>query len=207
MGLIKGSLALTRYRVVEEPPEALTNEYVGERLIKNSFVDIEHAPQEASLGWVEFMDHLSTNFDPAAFSFGGFLAMTLRLDARKVPAKTVMRYYAVREAEYVGKVGRKPNSVARRELKESVKAELLGRALLNTELMEVVWRYKENEIWLGAVGEKRRELFEELWGRTFGLSLQMLVPPTVALEILPKNMHKEFLDSKPINIWQPGALK
>lgn len=204
MGLIKGSLSLTRYRVKEEPPETLTDEYVSERLNKNAFVDIEDAPEEKSLGWVEFLNPLDSNFNPATYRFGGILAFTLRLDSRKVPGKTVSRYYNIREAQYVEKIGRAPNSVAKRELKEAIKSELLRRALLNTELMEAAWLYQENEVWLAAVGEKRRETFEELWGRTFGLSLQMLVPATVGLELLSGNLRKSLLDSKASAIWLGG---
>jgi len=201
MGLLKGSLSLTRYRVKEEPPELLTDEYLDERLAKNAFVDIEDTPEERSLGWVEFLNHLDINFNPATYRFGGVLAFTLRQDTRKVPGKTLARYYNIREARYVEQVGRKPNSVAKKELKEAVKSELLRRALLNTELMEVAWLYQENEIWLAATGEKRREAFEELWGRTFGLALQMLVPATLGLELITGELRKALLDAKASPIW------
>ncbi len=197
MGLIKGTLTLTRYRVKEEPPELLTDEYLTERLLKNAFVDIEDAPEEQSLGWVEFFNPLESGFNPANYRFGGFLAFTLRLDTRKLPARTVARYYAIREVRYQEKTGRRPNSLAKKELKEAVKSELMRRALLNTELMEVAWLYQENEIWLAAVGEKRRETFEELWRRTFGLALEMLVPATLGLEMLTGDLRRALLDSKP----------
>ncbi len=201
MGLIKGTLSLTRYRVKEEPPETLTDEYIGERLAKNAFIDIEHAPEERSLGWVEFLNQLGIEFNPATYRFGGVLVFTLRLDTRKLSAKTIARYYIIREADYEAKTGRRPNSLAKKELKEAVKSELLRRAFLNTELMEVAWLYQENEVWLAATGEKRRETFEELWGRTFGLSLQMLVPVTLGLEILPGGLKKALLDSKASPVW------
>ncbi len=201
MGLIKGSLSMTRYRVLEEPPETLSDDYITERLTKNAFVDIEHAPEERSLGWVEFLNHLDVNFNPATYRFGGMLVFTLRLDTRKVPGKTISRYYAIREAQVVEQTGRRPNSRSKRQLKEVVQSELLQRALLNTELMEVAWLYRENELWLTATGEKRRETFEELWARTFGLSLQMLVPVTLGLELLNNDLKKALLDSKASPIW------
>ncbi len=201
MGLIKGSLSLTRYRVLEEPPEEISDDYITERLNKNAFIDIEHAPEERSLGWVEFFNHLDSHFNPATYRFGGMLAMTLRLDTRKLPGKTVSRYYAIREARYIEKTGRKPNSLAKKELKDAVKSELLRRALVNTELMEVAWLHQENEIWLAAAGEKRRETFEELWSRTFGLSLQMLVPVTLGLEIVGEEMRRALMNSTASPIW------
>ena len=202
MGLIKGALSLTRYRVREEPPETLTDEYLSGRLAKNAFLDIEQAPEERSLGWVEFFNHLGTNFNPAVYRFGGLLAFTLRLDTRRVPAPILSRYCALREAHYRAQTGRRPNSLARREMKEAVRSELLRRALLNTEIMEVAWLYRENEVWLAAAGEKRREVFEELWGRTFGLSLQLeALPLTLGLTALDGRLRQALLESRPAAVW------
>ncbi|MDR3038251.1 MAG: recombination-associated protein RdgC [Candidatus Adiutrix sp.] len=202
MGLIKGALSLTRYRVREEPPETLTDDYLSGRLAKNAFIDIEPTPEERSLGWVEFFNHLGVDFNPAVYRFGGLLAFTLRLDTRRLPAPTLGRYCAIREAQYVAQTGRRPNSLARKSLKEAVRSELLLRALVNTELMEVAWLYRENEVWLAAAGEKRREVFEELWGRTFGLALQMeALPVTFGLETLTGQLREALLKSRPAPIW------
>jgi DNA recombination-dependent growth factor C len=202
MGLIKGSLSLTRYRVREEPPETLTDEYVSGRLAKNAFLDIENGPEERSLGWVEFFNHLGTDFNPATYRIGGLLAFTLRLDSRRLPPPVLRRYCAIREALYTAQTGHPPNSLVRREMKEAVKAELLTRALVNTELMEVVWLYGENAVWLAAAGEKRRELFEELWKRTFGLALQMeALPVTFGLENLTGRLRAALLEVRPEPIW------
>jgi DNA recombination-dependent growth factor C len=201
MGLIKGSLALTRYRVREEPPETLTDEYLSGRLAGNAFVDIEHAPEERSLGLVEFFNHLDSNFNPATYRFGGLLAFTLRLDSRRLPGAILNRYCAIREAQHLAKTGQRPNSVVRKGLKEAVRSDLLRRALLDTELMEVLWLIRENEIWLAAAGEKRRLSFEDLWGRTFGLALEMLVPVTLGLETVPEELRQALLNLKASPIW------
>jgi len=202
MGLIKGALSLTRYRVREEPPETLTDEYVSGRLAKNAFRDIENGPEERSLGWVEFFNHLKTDFNPATYRIGGLLAFTLRLDSRRLPPPVLRRYCAIREALYKDQTGHPPDSLTRRAMKEAVKAELLTRALVNTELMEVVWLYGENAVWLAAAGEKRRELFEELWKRTFGLALQMeALPVTFGLENLTGRLREALLESRPEPIW------
>jgi len=202
MGLIKGALSLTRYRVREEPPEMLTDEYVSGRLAKNAFLDIEDGPEERSLGWVEFFNHLGTDFNPATYRFGGLLAFTLRLDTRRLPPQVLRRYCAIREARYTAQTGRRPNSLVRREMREAVKTELMIRALVNTELMETAWLYGENEVWLAAAGERRRELFEELWNRTFGLALQMeALPVTFGLENLTGRLRRALLEARPEPIW------
>ena len=202
MGLIKGTLSLTRYRVREEPAEPFDDDYLGRRLAQNAFLDIEDQPEERSLGWVEFFNHLGTDFNPAVYRFGGLLAFTLRLDTRRLPASALRRYAAIREARYQAQTGRRPTSLQRREIKETVRSELLSRALVQTELMETVWLPQEREVWLAAVGEKRRELFEELWGRTFGLSLRMeALPVTFGLEALTGRLRQALLAARPSPIW------
>jgi DNA recombination-dependent growth factor C len=175
---------------------------VSGRLARNAFLDIEDGPEERGLGWVEFFNHLGPDFNPAAYRFGGLLAFTLRLDARRLPPPILRRYCAIREARYIAQTGRRPNSLVRRELREAVRSELLLRALVNTELMETAWLHQENEIWLAAAGEKRRELFEELWGRTFGLALRMeALPLTFGLENLAGRLKKALLAVRPEPIW------
>ena len=202
MGLIKGALTLTRYRVLEDPPETLTDEYLSGRLARNAFLDIENGPEERSLGWVEFCNHLETGFNPAAYRFGGLIAFTLRLDTRRLPPPILRRYCALREAAYIAQTGRRPNSLVRREMKEAVRAELMLRTLVNTELMETAWLCQENAVWLAAAGEKRRELFEELWGRTFGLPLRMeALPVTFGLDNLTGRLREALLSVRPEPIW------
>jgi DNA recombination-dependent growth factor C len=201
MGLIKGTPSVTRYRLLEAPEE-VTDEYIQQRLKRNSFVDIEATSEEDSLGWVEILDHLSTEFNPASFKFGGFVAFSARLDTRRLAARTLNRYYHYKEVEFLAQTGRKPNSVKKREIKENLRQDLLRRTLLNTDLLEVLWFQKEQEIWVGGAGEKKRLLFEELWERTFGLSVRLLVPITLGLEMIPKELGASLLKSKACSLWE-----
>ena len=71
-------------------------------------------------------------------------------------------------------------------MKDALRLDLLKRSLLDTQLFEVIWLLENNEVWLGATGERNRSIFEESWLRTFGLGLRLLVPVTVGLEVLEK---------------------
>jgi DNA recombination-dependent growth factor C len=197
MGLMKGAPTVTRYRIADEVPAEYTEAFVGERLKKYAFKDIENSPEETSSGWVELLDTLSWDFGEGSYRIGPNYAFTLRQDQRKLPGKILNRYYVAREAEVTEKTGRKPNSVKRKELKEALRLELLRRCLLTTDLYEVVWLTGRQEIWLAGAGEKLRALFEEEWGRTFGLSLRMLVPVTIGLEILEEDERLALLNLKP----------
>ncbi|MDR1309116.1 MAG: recombination-associated protein RdgC [Deltaproteobacteria bacterium] len=186
MGFIKGMASMSRYRLIEEPEGGLTDEFVQRRLEENAFVDIEETSEESSLGWVQIFDQLSSAFPQEDWRFGEVLAFSLRLDERKLPARTLSRYCAIGEARFAAQTGHKPNSVKKKEIKDALRQDLMRRSLLDTKLLEVVWLAETNEVWLGATGEKDRALFEEAWARTFGLGLRLLVPVTIGQEILKK---------------------
>lgn len=196
MGFLKGGVSLTRYRVMDEPPE-MTDEYLSERLKRSAFGDIEATAEEAGLGWVELLDPWSIAFDPASCRFGGFVAFSLRLDSRRLGAKTINRYLALEEARYIESVGRPPSTLTRRELKNKVRSDLLRRTPVDTDLFEVIWFPGQHELWLGAVGEKKRDLFEELWRNSFGLSLKFLVPVSLAPELTDEKKWPLIASLKP----------
>ncbi|MDR1606829.1 MAG: recombination-associated protein RdgC, partial [Deltaproteobacteria bacterium] len=198
--LLKGTPTLSRYRLLDAPQE-LTDEYIQDRLKHHSFVDIEATAEEASLGWVEILNTQASDFEPASFRFGSFIAFVARLDHRRLAAKTLNRYYQIREAEFVAQAGRKPNAQKKKELKEALRQELLRRSLLDTELLEVLWFPQEMEIWLGGAGEKKRALFEDLWERTFGLGARLLVPITLGLETLTKAEAEALLQIESSSLW------
>jgi DNA recombination-dependent growth factor C len=201
MGFLKGGAVLSRYRLLEEPQEGLTEDFIGQRLKKNAFVDIEDSAQESSVGWVEILDHLSYTFEPHCFNFGSVFGFTLRVDERRLASKTLNRYYQIIEAKFLAQTGRKPNTLKKREMKETLKQDLLRRCLLNTTLFEVLWLRDSLEIWLGAAGDKSRSVFEDFWFKTFGLELRLLVPVTIGLEIMPEKLQKPLLNSQPVPMY------
>jgi DNA recombination-dependent growth factor C len=193
MSLIKGSVTLTRYLVVDDVPE-LDAEFVADRLKHHAFQDIENGAEEESMGWVEILRTSSADFDPITLKFGDVLALAMRLDTRKVPAKTVNRYFALALAEAEAEPDQKLGPDKKRELKARVRLDLLSRTPVATDVFEVCWLQKSREVWLAAAGTKIRERFEELWRRTFGLGLIMKIPFVLAQNLAPAGTSAEALD-------------
>ncbi|MDR0356624.1 MAG: recombination-associated protein RdgC [Deltaproteobacteria bacterium] len=193
MGFVKGSATMTRYKITEEPSEGLTDEFIAERLLQNAFVDIENSSEESSLGWVEFFDHLSTGFPAESWRFGQIIGFNLRLDERKLSNRILNRYYAIAEANLTKETGKKPNTTKRRQLKEALRADLLRRSLLDTKLIGLLWLPENQELWIDSAGDKNRALFEELWSRTFGLNIKLLVPVSMGLSILAESQKEQLL--------------
>jgi DNA recombination-dependent growth factor C len=200
MGLIQGPVNLTRYRVLDSPPE-LTDEFLTERLKRNLFLDIENTPDEESMGWVEILDHLAVDFNPTSFHFGPVIAMGLRIDTRRLSAKTVKRYLTMAVAQYESRNEKPMSSDQRRELKSKIRNDLLIRTPVNTDVYEVCWFPKQEELWLTATGVKIRERLEEMWHHTFGLGLIMKIPFVLARDLCPANIPDEAID-----LARPSAL-
>jgi DNA recombination-dependent growth factor C len=197
LGLLKGNPTISRYRVLDAIPADFTKEFIGERLRKFAFEEIDTTADESSTGWVELFDWLSSNFGEESFSFASNYAFTMRIDTRKLSTKILNRYYDIREVLFVEKNGRKPNSRKKKDMKDNLKLELFKRTLLTTDLYEVVWFLNNSEVWLFASGEKLRASFEELFGETFGLNMRLMVPITLGLELVGDDKRMALLDVMP----------
>ncbi|MDR2406436.1 MAG: recombination-associated protein RdgC [Deltaproteobacteria bacterium] len=197
MGLLKGNPSITRYRILDALPSDYTPDFIGERLRKHSFVEIDSSADESSVGWVELFNEFSTRFPLEYYSFASNYSFTMRVDSRKLSTKILSRYYNIRESLFMEKNGRKPNSRKKKEMKETLKVELLRRTLLTTDLYEVVWFVKNSEVWLFATGEKLRSSFEDLFGASFNLNMRLLVPISLGLELSGDDERAELMRLAP----------
>jgi len=193
VSLLKGTVSLTRYGLPEPSPEP-TEEFIAGRLKHNAFVSIDDTPEPESMGWVEPLNPLAVDFGPGTFHFGEVIILGLRVDVRQVPAKLVNRYFNLAAAQ-AEKISQRPLSADQRHsLKAKVRADLLARIPVSTEVSEVCWLVKADEVWLLGQGTKLRERFEDLWRRTFGLGLVLKIPYLLARELLPAGVGLAQLD-------------
>lgn len=193
MSLLKGTVSLTRYSLQEPPPEP-TEEFIAGHLKHNAFVSIDDTPEPESMGWVEPLNPLAADFGPGTFYFGEMIILGLRVDVRQVPAKLVNRYFNL-AAVQAEKMSQRPLSAAQRNsLKAKVRADLVARIPVSTDVSEVCWFVKTGEVWLLGQGTKLRERFEDLWRRTFGLGLILKIPYILARELLPTGVGLAQLD-------------
>ncbi len=187
MSLLEGTVSLTRYHVTNKIP-GLTDEFLTESIKRNTFIDIDHTADQESIGWVEVLNPLATDFDPASYRFGEIVALGMRIDRRKVAPKIVKRYLTLAEAELQQIPGRQLGPEERKALRDRVHLELMQRTPVSTKVIEVCWFMERDEVWLTSSGAKDREQFEELWRRTFETGLMMKVPFILAGQLLPADI-------------------
>ena len=188
MSLIKGSINLTRYKVIDkiDTPD-IDIDFVQKQLQALRFQSIDETLDTESVGWVQVLDDLSTAFPPTGFDFGVCYAMGMRVDMRKVSAKMFKRYVAIAIAKEEERAGRPLSADERGSRKNFVYAGLMNKAPVNTDVFGVCWFHKRGEVWLAGTGTKTRERFEALWGKTFGTGLLLKIPYTNARDIIIKD--------------------
>ena len=114
----------------------------------------------------------------------GFV-LRMRIERRSVPAQLLQLIYRDRFFAVQAKTGKTPGPKERRELKDQVREELMGRALPAISYVDAYWRDKEGELQVFSTGKKARQLFETLFTKTFsdhlGQTLIRIAPPLLGL--------------------------
>ena len=196
MGLIFGSGSFTRFMVDGDLPKNYLQEFPP-RILRCAFRDIDEASdQERSSGWVNIMDMFDSRFATMDYLKEPCIAMSWRVDVRKVPARALLRY--CREAEEKIKAAEeleyllKPRRV---EIKEAVRIKLLKRAIPRSQAFDMIWNLSTRVLIFGSNNNKLCDEFTEFFLTCFGLHLRPVFPYTVASQVLEKQgQNPDLLD-------------
>ena len=209
MGFIASSCSFTRFRVIDPVPDGLWAEIP--QLLKNgAFLDIDDTTEGQSDGWVSFDDYLDTTWQAGPPQKGAYIAFSLRVDTRRIPAGVLRKHLDLalkREKAENEKNGKKFISRERRkELKELVQLSLRRRFLPVPGEFNVIWNTANNEIWFASTQAKMLELFAQRFLATFKLHIEQLTPPDLALSILEKDAEEAVHDADQADDTMDGVL-
>lgn len=204
MGLMAGGASFSRFRVEGQLPPNYREELAG-RIRGRGFRELEeHSDQERSVGWVNIMDPMDVEFRGEEFLKGGYVALALRVDVRRVPSKVLRQHTMAAERELIKKEGLTflPRE-RRREIREQVRWRLLKRVLPISSIYEVAWNLKEGFLLLGSVQPAVCDLFQEHFHKTFDMKVIPLYPKELALS----HCRKLGWDAQRLLGLHPWALK
>ncbi|HKI48193.1 MAG TPA: recombination-associated protein RdgC [Desulfobacteria bacterium] len=205
MGLISGSGSFSRYRVKGEPAKDFL-EGLAERIGRHAFRNLsEDSTQERSAGWANVMDMFDSRFSELEFLKEPYIAMSMRVDERKIPA-TALKQYSL-EAEERIKAAESLDFLPKRrraDIKEGVKLRLLKRAIPGSKVYDMVWNYSTGSVLFGCTNTKLCDEFQELFLKTFELHLLAMSPYTLGSGFLEtKGDSPDLMDGlSPSNIWE-----
>jgi DNA recombination-dependent growth factor C len=196
MGLIYGSGSFTRFMVDGAAPDDYLEDY-PKRISRFAFRNIDQASEsERSVGWVDIMDMFDSRFRAMEFLREPCIAMSWRVDTRKVPSKALKQYCREAEEKIKEKEGVEflPKE-RRREIKESVRLELLKRVLPRSRTFDMIWNLHTSVLLFGSTNKNLSDEFAEFFLQCFGLHLKVVFPYSMAARILRKEeMDPELLD-------------
>lgn len=187
MGFLNASSSFTRFSIVDPVPEQLWAD-IPDLLKKGALLDIDELPEMEAKGWTCFDDYLDTQWVTASPHKGEYLAFTLRIDTRRIPAGVIRKHVTLAlKKEKLANLAQGKTYISKerkKEIKEQVTLRLRQRFLPVPAEINVAWSIRKNEVWLASVQNKVIELFMQLFLDTFQLHLQQLTPSALAIQLM-----------------------
>ncbi len=175
MGLTKGAVTFSRYRVVGDLPDNLPD-FIDTKIkrfaFRNALTD-----EEKSIGWTSLENVLDTKFEYASYSLATYIVFSLRIDRKIIPSSLLKIKVLEAEREYMA--DRETDKIYRqdkRDIKENVRAELMRTVNPIPSFHEVCWSPSQGWLLFGSLSEKIQGDFEEFFKQTFGLRLVNFIP-------------------------------
>lgn len=203
MGIISRSGSFTRYRTTASPPEDFL-ENLHAAVSRYAFRNLdEKSVDERSAGWVNIMDMFDNRFAGIEFLKEPYVAVSLRIDERKIPPTALKQHCLEAEArimeaedlEYLHKRRRS-------EIKDSVRLLLLKRAIPVSKSYDMIWNTVTGRVIFGCVTPKICDEFTEIFRQTFDIPLEPVCPYTLAQGML----EAESAASDPLETMAPTTF-
>jgi DNA recombination-dependent growth factor C len=180
MGLLSGSVSISRYRIEGIEPENLVD-MVKENLKKNRFPEIEDETTEFISGWTSFSNSFSADFENHKFQIMNYFIFSLRIDKKSVPSKAVKKHVAIESSKKLAESDKSfLTKSEKKEIKENVIEMLMSRIPSKPDIYDLVWDIEKREVWFFTGLKAACEELEALFSKSFGLRLVRLFPYSLA---------------------------
>jgi len=184
MSLFKPSMAVTRYTVSGIPMADETDmmSAILNALEVGRIQEVQDG-EDVAWGWTSLLVPFEPKFNDMSFMTGDYITIGMRIDTKKVPAATLkhevyLAEKAYKEAHQIPKLARAQKVM----IKESVFKNLLAKAPVVPKNFDIIWNVSEQKIYLLSTNKMARMMLEDMIDQSFGLTIRMLFPFTMALE-------------------------
>jgi hypothetical protein len=176
MGLLKGSLTFSRYRVKGDIP-AEFRPFFDRQIKKYAFQELTTSAEDQAFGWTSLENPLDTHFEGARYSAGDFFYFALRVDKKSIPPALLRLKCLEEERKSLKDSGKKRLFREQaREIKERVYLHLLTRAYPVPSFYDLLWAPSGGWLLAGSHADKVFEIFEDLFKISFNLRLAPCIP-------------------------------
>lgn len=202
MGVRRGSLSFTRFRVTGNVPKDLRRRYLDAvRLRTFTPLEINEEAIEAS-GWCVLERPFDLEFDESKLFYDRFILLGFRLDKWRVPGPLVKAHVEDEEQRLLGKTGRERLSRAERaDLKAKVTMRLRKKIMPTAKTFDIVWDLDDGTLLFFGHSAKLLQDFSALFETTFGLSLIEDSPYAAAMRAnLSGTLSRRFGQVEPMSL-------
>ncbi len=176
MGLLKGTLTFSRYRVKGDWPEDF-RPFFDRQVKKYAFQELTASAEEQAFGWTCLENPLDTRFEGARYSAGDYFYFALRVDRKSIPPALLRIKCLEEERKALRDSGKKRLFREQtREIKERVYLHLLTRAYPVPSLYDVLWHPSGGWLLVGSHADKVFETFEDLFKISFNATFSPCLP-------------------------------
>ncbi len=180
MGILSGSVSITRYRIDGQMPENL-DDAVKKGLEDFCFPAVEDETAEFASGWTSFSSPFSADFDTEKFQIGRYYIFSLRIDKKTVPSQSVKKHVAIESVKRLaGQEKTFLTKSEKKEIRDNVISMLMTRIPSKPDIYDVMWNPERNEVWFFSGLKVAGEELETLFSKSFNLRLVRLFPYSMA---------------------------
>jgi hypothetical protein len=167
MGLLKGAVTFSRYRIVGALPDHFPD-FFNEQIRRYAFQTVWRTTDEMAAGWTSLENCLDTDFPYASYALGQYMLFSLRIDRLRILEA---------ERKQLTETGQKKLYREQREaIRESVRLELLGKTLPVPAFHEICWSVPDHVLTFCCLSDKVAGELQELFRESFSLSLAPYAP-------------------------------
>ncbi len=175
MGLLKGQLTFSRYRVAGDLPSN-PRDFIDTQIKLFSFKDLL-SENEKIMGWTSLENVLDTDFEYANYLLDDYIIFSLRIDRKMVPASLLRLKTLEEERSRMTEKGvERLYKAERNDIRDAVRLNLLNKTPPVPSFYEVCWSISQMWVIFGSHSEKVADDFEDLFKRTFKVKLIPFVP-------------------------------
>jgi recombination associated protein RdgC len=192
MSILSSSVSITRYKVSGKLIAPIIDN-ISDGLKSNTISEIDNQISDKAVGWTTFDKPFQPDFDGSSFVYGNYFVFALRIDKKNIAAKVLQKHYTIEVAKRMAESGRDFLSKNEKRLvKEHVLSALSLRIPATPNIYDLVWNYENSEVWFFSNLKAANEELEDLFSKSFSLSLIRLFPYTAAE--LSSNLSDSQLD-------------
>jgi recombination associated protein RdgC len=205
MGLLKGNITFSRFRILGSMPDSF-DEFFAERIHRFAFQNIWRTGDEKIKGWISIENCVDSDFPYASYAQGNYLLFSLRIDRKSIPPSLLKIRLMEDEQKKLKESGQKKLYREQREaIRDSVRLELLAKALPVPSFYDICWSVQERMLTFCSLSDKAGTELQELFRDSFSLTLAPYTPWDIENLPFSQNNNTLSLPHLPAGI-DPGVI-